>query len=56
MLSKGKATALLSAAAHCPSSEATTPEDAGVGDKAGPPPHLSTPAVFWVHLLVRPHW
>lgn len=46
MLSKGKATALLSAAARCPSSGATTPEDAGVGDKAGPTPTPLHPGCF----------
>lgn len=42
MLSKGKGTAALSADTRCPSSEATAPGDAGVGDEAGPSPRLST--------------
>lgn len=55
MLSKGKGTALLSAETRCPSSEATAPGDAGIGDEVGPSLQLSTPSVSRVHLLMGPH-
>lgn len=50
MLSKGKGTAPCSAHTSCPSSEATAPGDAGVGDEADPSLPVSIPSVSQVHL------